>query len=50
MKAVSLGFLGWWEKEGLDLYGVRERAEAALDREEENCGEGAAQEETTVKS
>ena len=40
----------WWEQEGIGLEGVRERAVAASDGEEENCGEGAAQEETTGRN
>ena len=36
----------WWEQEGLDLEGAKEKAAAKSDGEEEKCGEGAAQEET----
>ena len=36
----------WWEQEGIDLEGAKERAVAESDGEEEKYGEGAAQEET----
>ena len=29
----------WWEREGIDLGGERERVSAASDGEEEKCGE-----------
>ena len=35
-------YLLWCEKEGIYLEGVRERAAAASDGEEEKCGHGAA--------
>ena len=43
-------YLRWWEQEGIDLSGVRERAAAAADREAERIVEEAAQEETMVRS
>ena len=36
----------WWEQEGLDLEGAKERETEESDGEEEKCGEGSAQEET----
>ena len=36
----------WWEQEGIDLEGEKERAVVESDGEEEKYGEGAAQEET----
>ena len=36
----------WWDQEGLDLEGVKERVMAESDGEEEKCGEEAVQEET----
>ena len=36
----------WWEQEGLDLEGVKERAAAESGGEEERCVEGAELEET----
>ena len=39
----------WWEQEGLDLDGTKERAAADSDGEEVQYREGAAQEETTVR-
>ena len=36
----------WWEQEGLDLEGAKERAAAKSDIEEAQYKEGAAQEET----
>ena len=38
----------WWEKEVIDLEGPKEIFLEDSDREEEKCGEGAAQEETPV--
>ena len=38
---------GWWDQEGLDLEGTKERAVKESDGEEEQCREGAAQEETS---
>ena len=38
--------LQWWEQEGLNLEGAKERAAAESDREEAKYGEGSAQEET----
>ena len=42
--------LKWWEQDGIDLEGERERAAAASDGEEEKYGEEAVQEETTGRS
>ena len=36
----------WWEKEGIDIKGEKERATLDSDGEDYKCGEGAAQEET----
>ena len=44
------GFLGGGGTEGLDLGGSRERATAAMDREEEKRREESAREETTMRS
>ena len=37
----------WWEQERIDIEGSKERAVAESDKEEDKCGEGATQEETT---
>ena len=39
----------WWEQEGLDLEGAKEREEAELDREEAQYKEGVEQEETPYR-
>ena len=36
----------WWDQEGLDLAGAKERAVAELDGDEAQCEEGTSQEET----
>ena len=36
----------WWEQEGIDIEGTKERSAAELDGVEENCREEVSQEET----
>ena len=35
----------WWYQEGIGIEGLKDRAAAESDREEDKCGEVAAQEE-----
>ena len=39
----------WWYQEIIDLDGTRERAAAELDGEDDKCGEGVMQEDTTSR-
>ena len=40
----------WWDQEGLELEGERERVATALDGEEDNCVEGADHDEMIGRS
>ena len=39
----------WWDQEGINLEGERERVEMTSDGKEKKCVEEVAQEETTIR-